>query len=1079
MTFYAIAAFLDPSRGQVLFPFSKILQPVYESEKMPVVRVGRPPVHTSPPKWNLQEVKMARRAGATPPIQGPPTSAVGRMFGAIGIKRSRPNTPASTDKLPKPLTSSRPGTASPASRHVDSNGNTPVRTGGLLVGLKHKLSKRPDTSPGVVNIAQPSHSAPLALRSRDDLQLSRFDTNASGKSASGKSIKGMISKLGLRPSSRSGSARDGLFPRYDQVPSLEPVQSAGPLGRRRSKSAASALFPARVSPSPLGLVHEEPVSGQVDQSKAESNKSTKTIMGRIRTFSVGARPNSRAKSPLAVESTIAPDATVVESTTDETETIKPKGVMGRLRSLSSASRPGSSRAAPTDHPEFDLEELLSAREAAGSALGEHDPVTSLIKHTRVASGSMKPSLPRPQSGTSQISPTPPFVLEKLLESRRFGSSDSLAASITSSPILGPAKWKGKGKEVIPEPKAARPGSSKELPVWLSAVPNVGSSKSINSLAGGDGPSSSSSSALRPITPRVQSIVIQVPIVQDQVDQRQSIALKHSSLSIQDIAEYVDGRFSPSTSAITLDDFSSSGHGSDKQDEKPREQMTFEDAVEMSNRRKGLVPPTALPQKTTPSIEDAEQVAQSEPLARKNTFDRLLKAGETLTMRAINTSVQRIVTEHQLVPIEEPSGSANDSDNEALGTRSRKMKVRARDRPYTPPVSIEAPPMESPALPRLDGPLPPLSPIDPNIRKWKPSATPKSPVPKSPRGRPPITPHDARNKENEPVPKPAPVTPAPPTPTPSLWQRLTRPRSLSTLKLARTTPSPPAEIAPPLPPLPKSAKKLASSPLFPQDIGPDPFKSLEPLGRVPASSSGGLAGEQLAGSALPRSIPSSASVSSMTQSRSATGLNSIQNSVPPQLSSKAAGKRPETAPDGPDSSSLPRSTVSSSSVSSMINPAPTTGIVLMQNTVPPHMRDCHPFAVAIRPIEGRIEGSEWTNLNPQPTHYLVEDPVFKRAMEKHREEARNTTFPLIQKSAGPIPTSASSSRLAKPPLKPILRKRPSTTQTEQIPQEKIDSHLPNHLQPNRWNPRVSPVPSPLSSGPMPPKRGRPSTAQVQR
>ena len=1076
MTFFAIAAFLDPSRGQVLFPFSKTFQPVYESEKMPVARVGRPPVHTSPPKWNLEEVKMARRAGATPPVQGPPTSAVGRMFGAIGIKRSRPNTPASTDKLPKPLTSSRPGTASPAGRQVDSSGNTPVRSGGLLVGLKHKLSKRPDTSTGIVSIAHPSHSAPLALQSRDDLQLKRFDTGASGKSGSGKSIKGMISKLGLRPSSRSGSARDGHFPRYDQVLSLESVQPAGPLGRRRSKSAASALFPARISPSPLRLVHEEAVSGQGDEPKDESTKSTKTIMGRLRTFSVGARPNSRAKSPLAVDSAAAPDVTVVEPTNEGMETTKPKGVMGRLRSLSSASRPGSSRAAPADHPEFDLEELLSAREAAGSALGEHDPVTSLIKHTRAPSGSIKPALPRSQSGISQISPTPPFVLEESLQARTFGSSDSLAASISSSPILGPAKWKGKGKEVIPEPKAARPGSSKESPVWFSAVPNVGSSKSINSLAGGEGPSSSSSSALRPITPRVQSIVNQVTIVHDQVDKPHSIGLKRSSLSVQDIAEYVDGKFSPSTSAITLDDFSSSSHGSDKHNEKPREEMTFEDAVEMSNRRKGLVPQKALPQPTTTTVEDMEQATPSpEPLARKNTFDRLLKAGETLTMRAINTSVQRIVEENHLVPIEETPGSATESENEALGTRSGNLKVRARDRPYTPPVSIEAPPVESPVLPRLDAPLPPLSPIDPNIRKWNPSATPKSPVPKSPRARPPTTPHGARNKENEPVPKPAPVTPAPPTPTPSLWQRLTRPRSLSNLKLARTTPSPPAEVAPPLPPLPESAKKLGSSPLFPQDIGPDPFQSLEPVRRSQATPSDGLAG-----SALPRSIPSSSSISSMAQSRSATGLSSMQNAVPRHLSAKALGKRPATSSDGPDRSDLPRATVSSSSVSSMGNPAPTTGIVLMQNTLPPHMRNCHPFAVAIRPIEGRIEGSEWTNLNPQPTHYLVEDQVFKRAMEKHREEARNTTFPLVQKPAGSIPTSASSSRLAKPPLKPILRKRPSTTQTEQIPQQILDAHLPNHLHPNRWNPRqVSPGPSDLSSGPMPPKRDRPSTAQVQR
>jgi hypothetical protein len=753
--------------------------------------------------------------------------------------------------------------------------------------------------------------------------------------------------------------------------------------------------------------------------------------------------------------------------------------MGRIRSLSSAARPGSSRAVPAEHPEFDLEELLSAREAAGSALGEHDPVTSLIKHTRAPSASNRPSLPRSASGTSQISPTPPFVLEELLRSRTFGSSDSLAASVSSSPILGPAQWKGKGKEIIPEVKAARPGSSKELPVWFSARPDVGSSKSIISLAGGEDPSSSSSSALRPSLPRVQSIVNQVTIVERKVDKRQSIALKHSSLSVQDIAEYVDGRFSPSTSAITLDDLSSSGSLPDKQDGKPQEQMTFEDAVEMSNRRKGLVPTRPLPQQTATTIVCTDQAAPSpEPLARKNTFDRLLKAGETLTMRAINTSVQRIVEENQIVPIEETSGSATESENEALGTRSRKWKLRARDRPYTPPVSVEAPPTESPVLSRPGG-LPniqSLSPIDPNIRKWNPAATPKSPVPKSPRARPPTTPHGARDKENEPALKPAPVTPVPPTPTPSLWQRLTRPRSFSNLKAARTTPSPPAEIAPPLPPLPKSAQKLrTASPLFLQEVGPDPFQSLEPVSRSPPTLSGGLAR-----SALPWPTASSSSVSSMARSGSGTGISSMQNSDHPQLSAKAAGKRPATSSDGPAGPPLPRSTASSSSVSSMARSASTTGIVLMQNTVPPHMRDCHPFAVAIRPIEGRIEGSEWTNLNPQPTHYLVEDPVFKRAMEQHREEVKNTTFPLVQRQAGSIPTSTSSSGFGKSPLKPILRKRPSTTQTEQISQEKLDSHLPNHLTPNRWNPReVSPRPSPLSSGPMPPSRGRPSTAQVQR
>lgn len=1077
MDFFAIAAFLDPGRGQVLFPFSKTFQPVYESEKMPAARVGRPPVHTSPPEWNLEEVKMARRAGACgiPLVQGPPTSAVGRMFGAMGIKRSRPNTPASTDNITKPLTSSRPGTAN---RQPESSGTTPIRSGGLLVGLKHKLSKRPDTSAGIVSIAQPSHSAPLALRSRDDLQLKRFDTNVSGKSGSGKSLKGMISKLGLRPSSRPGSARDGLFPRYDQVSSLVPIKPAGPLGRRRSKSAASALFPARISPSPLGLVREEPVSGETDESKAELTKSSKTIMGRVRTFSVGARPSSRAKSPLTVESTIAPDTSVTESAADGSETIKPKGIMGRIRSLSSASRPGSSRGTTADHPEFDLDELLSAREAAGSALGDHDPVSSLIKHTRAPSGPMRPSLPRSQSSTSQISPTPPFVLEELLRVRTFGSSDSLAGSIYPSPILGPAKWKGKGKEVIPEPKAARPGSSRESPVWFSATPNVGSSKSINSLAGGGDLSTLSSCAPRPFLPRVKSIVNEAAVVPNQVAKRHYIALKHSSLSVQDIAESVDGKLSPSTSAITLDEFSSSDSLSVKQDEKPQGQMSFEDAVEMSNRRKGLVPSRPLPQQATVTIVDTEQNALGRP-ARKNTFDRLLQAGETLTMRAINTSVQRIVTEHQLVPTEGTSESATESQNGLHGTSLNTLKVHARDRPFTPPTSIGGPLMGSSVIARTSGVTPriqPLSPIDPNIRKWNSSAVSNSPVPKSPRAKPTTTPHGARNKENGPVTKYLPVAPVPSTPTPSLWQRLTRPRSFSSLKAARSTPSPPAEITPPLPPLPKSARKLGSAlPLSRRDVGSDPFQCLEPQGRRPGTASGGLAR-----SALPQSGASSSSISSMSQSRSATSLSSMQNSIAPQLSAKAAGKRPATSSDGQDRELLPRSTASSSSVSSMAKSASTTGIVLMQNTVPPYMRDCHPFAIAIRPIEGRIEGSEWTNLNPQPTHYLVEDPVFKKAMEEHREEARKTTPLLIQKQAGSMPSSVSSSRLGKPLLKPILRKRPSTTQTEQIPQETLDSHLPTHLRPNRWISReVSPVPSPFSSGPMPPQRGRPSTAQVHR
>jgi hypothetical protein len=1033
MYFYAVAAFLDPSRGQTLFPFSKAFQPVYESEKMPAPRIGRPPIHNSPPAWNIEEVRSARRAGGTgtPPVHGPPTSAVGRVFGALtGIRRSRPNTPASTDKFPKTSKPSRPDTASPSHAQVDSSGTTPVQSGGLLGGLRHKLAKRPGTSAGIVSIAPFSRSAPLA----SDLQLKRFDTIASGKSGSGKSLNRMMSKLGLKPSSRPGSARDGHFPRFDEPNPLGPIQARPGLGRRRSKSAASALFPARVSPSHLSQVREESVSGQTDDSsRAESVKSAKTTMGRIRTLSVGARPGSRAKSPLALEAAVATE-TVEGEQIDETDSTKPKGIMGRLRSMSSASRPGSSRNTPVDHPNFDLEELLSAREAAGSAQGTHDPSTSLVKHTRAPSGSARPALPRSESNTSQISPTPPFVLEELLRARALGSSDSLAGSATSSPIITPARWKGKGKEIIPEIKSIsasrRPGSSRESPVWfLARKPDIGSSKDL--LVHVDAQSGSSSTSLRisPSPLQKDKTLDCVTIIRGEESQRNSVSLKHSTLSVQDIAEYVDGKFSSSTtSAITLADRSDYDTGpSGDQATKSNERMNFDDAVEMSRRPKMV--PLSTGRQTVGNIrtETELSVHRPEPLARKNTFDRLLTAGESLTMQAISTSVQRIVEEHHL------SSTSISDDAKDQGQAE-----------VIPPTITEAPSMECiEVLPRLGVAIPrikSLTSIHPNIPNLTPNSTlsvaSKAELPKAVRGRPPTADsyHNSQNKENEPhlrLSKAAPsawrkpVTPEAAAPTPSLWQRLRRPKSLSNLKAASVSPSPPPADAPPLPPLPKPSQVLGSSP-------PSFSRGIDSFSQTP----------------------------------------------------KAAGKRPATSSSGIEGPPLPRSIASSSSMSSMVKSASSTGIVLMHNAAPPHLRDRHPFAVAIRPIEGRIEGSEWTNLNPQPTHYLVEDPVFRKAMEGHREETRNTTFPLARSDAGSGPNSAASSAsgsgFGRPPLKPILRKRPSTTQAEQISYQTSDRDVPRHLRPNMWNPReISPTSSPLASGPMPPRRGRPSTAQVQR
>lgn len=283
------------------------------------------------------------------------------------------------------------------------------------------------------------------------------------------------------------------------------------------------------------------------------------------------------------------------------------------------------------------------------------------------------------------------------------------------------------------------------------------------------------------------------------------------------------------------------------------------------------------------------------------------------------------------------------------------------------------------------------------------------------------------------PSPA-VSTLPVSQAPSLWKRLTKPKSSSSLK--SKSPSPSTEAPPPLP---RSAQPLEESSLLPRDdrpILPHTARSADP---------------RVGPTVVRPLLPHLAQSAEPTTSTSASSLSTQAGDV----------------------------------VEQEIYVAPTRGIVLMQNTPPPHLKDAHPFAIAMRPIQGQIPGSEWTHSNPKPTHYLVEDPVFKKAMEKHREEERNTPLPpamrILAQMTDSGPSSAESSATfgsGRTMPKPIVRKRPSTTQVAQE-EEDQETGLPRHLRPNKWNPREQ-LPSSTTSGysgPVPPKRAmRPSTAQ---
>lgn len=487
MYFFAASAFLDARKKDDDHSFCKVfdVDDEAESELVPPPRVGRLPMfaseaytwsakdNISPELSDLDEdlgyVEPDFEEGELyedldHPSEAPATSRMGRVIKVITkIVRSRPNTAGSAGPASGSITIMR-GAAS---------ATPPPRSAGLLGGLMHKLANRSGTN-GDVLISSSCHSAPVSHGPRSDLAMSRIDTMASvNTTKSGKSVKGIMSRLITKTSSRPVSAREAHFTRpfgnpQDLSTGTTETEPAI-LGRRRSKSAASRVDISRKTPSPHRIEGQIIRSTLIDDApKSDPGRSGKTMMDRLRTLSAGgSRPgSSRAKSPLSAES-IVPAQTFAEVE----EEASGKSVIGRSRPMSSGGsrpRPGSSRATPTVHPEFDLDELLKAREASGSALSNH-VISPLLKATKGPLDRVKSSSPGNGDSLRSESP-PPFVLQTVLRDPAFGSGNSLASLANSGPgedfrpktargpsprMRGPSPVPGHGQSV-------RPSTSKRI-----------------------------------------------------------------------------------------------------------------------------------------------------------------------------------------------------------------------------------------------------------------------------------------------------------------------------------------------------------------------------------------------------------------------------------------------------------------------------------------------------------------------------------------------------------------------------------------------------------------------------------------
>jgi hypothetical protein len=117
------------------------------------------------------------------------------------------------------------------------------------------------------------------------------------------------------------------------------------------------------------------------------------------------------------------------------------------------------------------------------------------------------------------------------------------------------------------------------------------------------------------------------------------------------------------------------------------------------------------------------------------------------------------------------------------------------------------------------------------------------------------------------------------------------------------------------------------------------------------------------------------------------------------------------------------------------------MVLAQQT-PMHHVD-HPFITELRALPPPIPGSQWTHVNPQPTHYIVRRPASEQPKPKTglvpREAYTSSSRPTTRPSTSPLGREAPQGppppmpirapvpvgRALPPPPRPGIRKRPST------------------------------------------------------
>jgi hypothetical protein len=820
-------------------------------------------------------------------------------------------------------------------------------------------------------------------------------------------------------SSRPGSAREARSthnlivdgPYLDtEMSTAATNESEISAGRRRTKSAVPSRPATAEAISPAGRIRCE--SGPDGKSPGRIN-SAKTMMSRLRTLS-GRPGSSRARSPLSAG--LGEMAVQQSQPGPSKETIR--------AALAAAARPTSSRRSPVV-PDFDLDELVRAREAAGSAMSHHAPaVISTLK-----------AVSPPDSPLAPMGPRVPDI-------RSPERSEVTRTGTISSPMLGLGGFENvdmfSSPKKAPIPRRVRLAQGLLESPQIDSTPRATSSRTHEVRYRGvtDG---SDCSTIRASSPSSKVGLPRCPRPNERISQyhRHLINVAKQPEVVDVSTDSEDGEWNvihteaarkartrPSTAGPSREPGPSGIRCTPRQTRVRRsvgrDLAEGHDSIghntpSPTNWNSSVRPDLEIPagskgsrvNKLLAVYQDGNGIDDDvhQPKQSKGKGKAMAIIGNGASLRSTPPSTQVAKRFFEVDLLNSPYGSAGPKHTRVKSLSSIDPNV-IRNEPASGQVYQSGHNNELGLRNKLS------TKPDPAISDETPKAFRK---PKTFR-------EEVKCRPNAPL----------AAPEPSLWRKLAKIKSLSSLKTSSSSASSLSAGAPPLPP-PNSANPFATSSSLLIDERPG----------LPHASK----------SADAKFIPSNDKTYSDRQQPTASYDVSPKSHSPVAVSN---------------------------------------GIVLMQNTASVRMRDAHPFATTIRPIENRIPGSVWTNANPQPTHYLIEDPAYKRAMESYREEQRNlpTPFPTLRPEDRPsssaalrIPASSSfGSESTAAARKPLLRQRPSTSQVAQSahqPSGDSANRLPNHLRPHHTDVNDFPA-RPLSNrgaGPVPPRRPpRPSVAR---